>query len=84
LVYSSKPYDFEIIHKPGLKNQNADALSRRSYDEINSLTVEWSGRHRISEQSCAASTEVPLFAALDIADERVSEIPLREPEVAKK
>jgi hypothetical protein len=25
-------YDFTIIHKPGIRNQNADALSRRPYD----------------------------------------------------
>ncbi len=28
-------YDFEIIHRPGTANGNADALSRRSYSESN-------------------------------------------------
>ena len=27
-------YDFEIVHRPGLSNGNADALSRREYDTV--------------------------------------------------
>ena len=33
-------YDFEIIHRPGTANGNADALSRRSYSELKSDSGE--------------------------------------------
>ena len=36
-------YDFELVHRPGKKHQNADALSRRDYDldESPDTSAEW-------------------------------------------
>lgn len=31
-----QPYNFTITHKPGIRNQNADALSRRTYETTHS------------------------------------------------
>lgn len=36
-------YDFQIIYRPGSKNQDADALSRQSWDSATSSEEELAG-----------------------------------------
>ena len=36
---SLQPYVFDVVHKAGVKNGNADALSRISTDNVNDMSV---------------------------------------------
>ena len=55
-------YDFEIVHKPGRVHMNADALSRRPYNDLENASNDsaQSVSNESAEQSVGAlSTEVP-------------------------
>ena len=72
-------YNFDIIHKPGLKNGNADALSRRSYEsetigsnkirseEVNSNYLQVTFEFENDEVD-SSLTDIPVLAAIDLAD----------------
>lgn len=75
-------YDFEIVFKPGSKNGNADALSRRPYDsqlesskgdknDIKDINVCESERLQVEfeykENDCS---DVPLITAMNVADDK--------------
>lgn len=65
-------YDFEIIHKPGSKNANADALSRRDYllkdsiGDISSVQIQKSNYL----QAELSFDEPSLISAMDIVDDK--------------
>lgn len=47
---SLQPYVFDVMHKAGIKNGNADALSRISTDNVNDMSVAGEGGRSVKVQ----------------------------------
>ena len=90
-------YNFTIVHKPGLRNQNADALSRRPYPEqidltesqVNSIDLPDSEpKQYLQTEFEYASTEHDLHISalqqLPTENQEATVEPSREPEITSK